>query len=371
MTNKKLDYYRILQVAFGADKEDIASSYRRLCKLYHPDINHNPMAEERMKLINIAYSTLYDDKRRAEYNSSYLGRSPGYRQVPRENNAAREENERALRSMCDYFKHLMEGNYEAAYELLSEYDRQYVTLASFCKWRKSVNRLFSVKDFSARLGDPHTRITLDDGRNVQAKKFYIGITEKNLMTQATDNYHVAKYTVLEHGRWRVFLGYRDLNEIAKMFERLSQEQERGEMARHWEEYCADTCRELDMLSLSGFIKAASREVYRYERYGQALTLACFSVAKAAEGTVLTDILESTARILSRSLRETDISAYVGNGVFAVLFVELKRRHAGVITSRLADEMGKSSPAGVGYSHLAYSGGELTTYIEELRSKISK
>ena len=73
--NQALDYYKILEVRYGADKADITSSYKRLCKLYHPDINRDPKAEDLMKLINTAYHTLTDDIRRTDRKSTRLNSS--------------------------------------------------------------------------------------------------------------------------------------------------------------------------------------------------------------------------------------------------------------------------------------------------------
>ncbi|GHO86869.1 DnaJ domain-containing protein [Dictyobacter formicarum] len=65
------DYYAILEVPSTARLEDIKQSYRRLARLYHPDINRN--AEDRyIKLINEAYAVLSDPTRRMAYDIQRL-----------------------------------------------------------------------------------------------------------------------------------------------------------------------------------------------------------------------------------------------------------------------------------------------------------
>ncbi|MCA1644187.1 MAG: J domain-containing protein [Chloroflexi bacterium] len=59
------DPYRVLQVAPNADLEAIHAAYRRLARLYHPDLNPKPEAAARMRAINVAYAVLSDPARRA------------------------------------------------------------------------------------------------------------------------------------------------------------------------------------------------------------------------------------------------------------------------------------------------------------------
>ncbi len=69
------DLYRVLQVEPHADAEAIQAAYRRLARLYHPDLNKQPGAAERMSAINAAYRVLSDPVRRAAYDARrYLPR---------------------------------------------------------------------------------------------------------------------------------------------------------------------------------------------------------------------------------------------------------------------------------------------------------
>ena len=62
------DYYAILGVEKNATKEEIKKAYRKLARLYHPDRNPDPEAEEKFKEINEAYHVLSDDEKKEEYD---------------------------------------------------------------------------------------------------------------------------------------------------------------------------------------------------------------------------------------------------------------------------------------------------------------
>lgn len=71
------DPYRTLQVEPSADLEAIKAAYRRLARLYHPDLNPRPEAAERMRAINAAYRVLSDPQQRAAYDAQrYLRSTP-------------------------------------------------------------------------------------------------------------------------------------------------------------------------------------------------------------------------------------------------------------------------------------------------------
>src|SRR5215217_7033771 len=100
------DPYRLLDVARAATDDDIRKAYRQLARKHHPDANpDDPQAEERFKVIQQAYETLPNPKRRRAYDAGYRGCSARLQDPGRESAAPREaggqeranEGERKLR----------------------------------------------------------------------------------------------------------------------------------------------------------------------------------------------------------------------------------------------------------------------------------
>ena len=66
---KSKNYYSILQVGHDATQDEIKKAYRRLAKIWHPDINKASNATETMQLITEAYLVLSDVSKRKDYDN--------------------------------------------------------------------------------------------------------------------------------------------------------------------------------------------------------------------------------------------------------------------------------------------------------------
>lgn len=67
------NYYEILGLDRSADKKEVKKAYLTLAKKYHPDVNsNNTLSEDKFKLINEAYNTLYDESKRFQYDHGLI-----------------------------------------------------------------------------------------------------------------------------------------------------------------------------------------------------------------------------------------------------------------------------------------------------------
>lgn len=62
------NYYETLGIGKDANADEIKSAYRKLAKMYHPDINKTEEAASKFKEINEAYECLSDPQKKANYD---------------------------------------------------------------------------------------------------------------------------------------------------------------------------------------------------------------------------------------------------------------------------------------------------------------
>lgn len=77
-------YYEILNIKENATKAQIKAQYKKLAKMYHPDINSSLEAERIFKDINRAVSVLLDDEKRKEYDALRIKKVNSFNQKPKE-----------------------------------------------------------------------------------------------------------------------------------------------------------------------------------------------------------------------------------------------------------------------------------------------
>ena len=422
-----LDCYRILGVSVGAGIAEVVSSYKKLCRIHHPDVSSDPESEELMKDINAAYSIL---REKLKNESAFRERQAYQRSVRRYANASGAEprttagsrtgdsgsrtgesggrtgesggrtasqagasqrsgqadagqrgagtraagygrrtqstgsDKEAYTVLYSYFRALSACEYSDAYSLLCEYDKKQITKESFIEWRESVARLYHIKEFFITAEPVGTTVNFSNGRQISAKKFHVAVNEDDQVENTARSSGVEKLMINEQGTWKVFLGYKGVGDLTRTFDERFEAGRRRDLARRWEEYYSGQHPEYSMLSLAGMRKAVSRELYRQNRFGGTLTFAVITVSdgNAQDNSRREQLLRSAARTICSALRETDIPAYAGDGVFMILFVELRKKDAEDIIVRLTKKIRGNAgsrlglQAEIGYAFNSWPGG---------------
>jgi len=386
-----LESYRVLGVKVGAGMADVTTSYRQLCRRYHPDITDDPDAEELMKQINIAYTVLREKFKR---ESAFRDRQPFSRPVrrypaaephqkqthhqPKDVNhhdvdthqqAAKAHQQRAEERAAasataekeayavlhEYFIALNAFDYPKAYLYLSEHDKKHISLESFTQWRESVARLYPMREFKIAGGSSLAVVTWGETKTYHARKFRVIITEDDYSDDKAQSGDVDKLVINENGNWGVFLGYKEVNELTLAFDKRFETKKKRDIEKRLEEYSAGLHLEYNMLNLDGLRKSVLREMYRQRRYGGSMTLAAISIKhNDMKNAGQEELLRSAAKTINGMVRESDVTAYAGDGVFAVMFVELGRKNADNIIERLIETIRKNAGSQLGkHAEIAY------------------
>ncbi len=339
-----IDYYRVLQVAYNAEPIVIESTYKRLCKIYHPDINRSPDAVRRMQEINAAYSVLGDARKRNAYYLEWVGhnrktagssakqepkkpqgspraaqtsdsRQYSYKQGPKSDAEAADD------VMTHYFLSLCAGQYRDAYYMLCSQDRNSIKFEAFEQWQRAVSEVYRIRSFKTRAPKAVEKSPISPKSMDKALRFVIEIVEENMFSRKTNRYSFTKVAVCEQQGWRVYLGYKDLAKVMEKFKTTHN----------------PSAEKYTMPDLEGFCKRAEPECYRYKRHKRDFVLGVIriNILREGLGQVLTEkIIAQGGSVIAKSLRLIDSFAYIGNGFFAVLLSEARMNSAKSIIARL-------------------------------------
>ena len=119
------NYYEILEVDKNASDEIIEKAYKTLAKRYHPDLQNGMLKkeyEEKMKIINEAYSVLSDGTQKATYDEqlkNFTVAIEEYQNIVQENMILRQEIQRLQNSTQNQYVNNM--NFQSAQK---QYDEQ-------------------------------------------------------------------------------------------------------------------------------------------------------------------------------------------------------------------------------------------------------
>ena len=128
------NYYEILEVDQKASNEIIEKAYKTLVKKYHPDLQNSDKQkeyEEKMKLINEAYSVLSDDYKRTTYDQQLQNEiisKQEYQKILEENRNLKQE-----------LRHLEQNKTNINNNIYQQYQQQ--TQQSYQQqYQKQINR---------------------------------------------------------------------------------------------------------------------------------------------------------------------------------------------------------------------------------------
>jgi curved DNA-binding protein CbpA len=220
------DLYRIMQVHHLAEPEVIEGAYKRLSKKYHPDANRDSGSEEKMKLINHAYSILSHPEKRREYDLVFnrrqaAGEPNGFRPTRKGEDILVES---AACVVEQYFAALAKRDFERAYDLISDEDRNHIGKKEFWEWQEAVAALYEIGEY--RCAHFKTVSGKDAGYHGFAcvVEFQVRLVERERATGALHPIEFSRMVVRERNELRLYLGHKDVQAVIARMRRLAAEQ---------------------------------------------------------------------------------------------------------------------------------------------------
>jgi curved DNA-binding protein CbpA len=340
------DYYGLLQVHPQAGPEIIQSAYKRLCRMVHPDINPDPEAAKTMQRINRAYETLSDTHKRRRYHTEWTRRSgsASSRVEVRERVVYINQEERdggtpeASAAVRSYFDHLRKRDYRGAYAMVSDADKSCFGYGAYVEWQESVGELYEVGGTRLKLFKQYNTFKTNAGTKLPAEEYTVFLSEKDKATGCVNEYTLTKYAVRENGRWRVYLGYRDLTPLKLHFKAMASTPKEAHLLTLWEKHKAFNDLDMGLPNRHGLEEAIEREIYRYKRYARQFALGLFSVTlpgHVSDEGLRERVLKYAGYVINAAVRCIDSAAWLDEGVFAVLLAETDKARAAMAIRRIS------------------------------------
>lgn len=365
------DYYRTLQVHHEAGQEVIEAAYKRLCRIYHPDVNRDPRAGARMQEINAAFEVLGDKLRRSIYHRQWLAAAaagPTAQAKPRPQTAppnAKDREEQAQQVLEGYFRSLMGGRWDDAYARLTVADRTNVPAGDFREWKNAVAGAYTMGSFAIKLFRRLMNCTISGVTYREVFEFSVFVCDMDARTGQVSEVNYLKYMALDAGSWRVCLGYTDVKPLILRFKYMAEDAALLDPAAVYAEAVLSRDRHTGLLSRQGFAERAEYEAVRSRRYGNIFTIALLVIHPAADTQVFTDreyarmCVVHAAKTISALIRQTDIFARWGDNELAILFTETARENAGFALEKLMDGLRQAGDLeyGVVFGLAEFDGGQ--------------
>ncbi len=312
-----LDLYKIMQLHPSSDSDMVSHAYKKLCKKYHPDLNSN--THDVMQKINHAYEVLSNEKSRALYDKSYS-------YFKNSSNLYEEgQLKKASDNLNNYFKSLITNNYKKAYSLISSADKSKITYDNFRDWQKTVSKFYKIKDYNITLLDNYYNKKVCSKNYPQVAEFKIDIIEKDLASKNKNKERINKFLLKESKDWKVYLGYRKLNEYT-------------EKLKVFNSLVADNLDKFNSYSNDNFLKIIEKENYRKERYGSDFALLLFEITNYEDLKLeINDNIENYMKIVFEELQDLyrliDEFARYGNDKFFLILPETTEKEAAAVVEK--------------------------------------
>lgn len=332
------DYYKILQVHIMAEPEIIKDAYKRLAKMYHPDVNKALNAEETMKMINKAYEVLSDPVARKQYFIKWMNKYSGFNSKDY-NNTVQQQIDFSIVPikgiLIEYLDYISKQKFESAFDLLSEIDKKNISKRDFVKWQSVVSEVFELKSFECFFQNSYSDKKINHYLFDIVVSFNVKIIEKNHIMGRIEEDEFPKCVVFENNAWRIFLGYNELGSVINKFDELANLKKQKLASRKIFQRRSNIDIVSGLLNKKGFVEKAGNEQIRYNRYGNKFSLILCEIDDCDQWSEIRNAaVGQVGEIIRLSLRALDIACRWKGKKYIILLPETNLISANKVASKI-------------------------------------
>jgi len=191
------DYYIVLGVGRGADRDKIHKAYRAVVKKYHPDVARNRESAGKFLEIRDAYETLSDEEKRKQYDAELEreGSSLRIREVPDIVQARRERLERIEDLFSSSVDEFLEGFLPGFFDLSGRNREKDLYFEAILSAEEALARR-AVPSYHSGMG------AVPPVREIRPVGSFLLSTVQRLRTNPVGTHIFAEYPPLRHERNR-------------------------------------------------------------------------------------------------------------------------------------------------------------------------
>lgn len=335
-----IDFYETLQVHPKAGKKVIKAAYGELIASNNPNICKEPLSEEEIKRIDLAYEVLMDDRRREIFHEDWVENEKVVKKSKDEiyfkkNRQSSEEDLKAENCLKLYYGCIERDDFNAAYKYILEYEKGFIRKKEFVEWKKAAAEISKISDISIKEFKMHKSFESRPGRlHYNAYEFAVSLLEKNDETGKISPKSFTKIVIMENGEYRVLLGHDSLRPVINKLKTMAEMKHNKNALSRFQEYESKYDSKTGLMNKKGFLDEAKKEEVRFNRYGRIFSILFIDCSH--RGTVYRkdELLHFIIAIIKRNIRNIDMLAKWGEGSFVLLMPEIETCQAEKVAEKL-------------------------------------
>jgi curved DNA-binding protein CbpA len=321
------DYFMILEVHYLASQGTIKAAYKQLSKIHHPDLGGE---KEKFQEIQEAYEILIDAASRKNYEELWLNYHSRFMNRFDTGMVASLFDLAFLPArqiVLEYMFFILHKNYEAAYEMLSDYNKRRLNKKDYIRWQSLIGEIHQLIEFDCVV-EALSQNEHEAGDHNEWEKvllFKVKVKERNLLLNRTEEEFFLRKLVYEKGLWKIRLNDIDIKKIIKKYGTIIALNHKNRKKIKNMRPIIEEHYPTQLLSIDIFVKHCEYEYSRFLRYKNPFVIMKIQIGATMNGERLD---RQICELFEKHTRKIDaFSKYEKNSYLLILpETDLKNGH---------------------------------------------